>query len=463
MSRPEMYLYKFSKDNGLPEDIFLGDIFEMNNNICIMGGKEKPFVFNKQELFDYIKSITNNKIFVSSIYANNKLLELDSNVWFTDNFVLPKNTKDISIEISTQNTPLMHYYRYRLLGFNKSWIDAGNRSHIIYNNLKPGKYTLEIKSNLSEMKIIKITIPPMWYQSFIFKVFLVFLIFIIVYVFVKIREQRLEIQNKYLEEKVFERTKQLQLKNNEILDNMRYARRIQRAMMPSDSINTDLIDDYFVFLKPKDIVSGDFFYLKDFGNKLIFAVADCTGHGVSGAFMSILSHTILHQAITRNINAEPSFILDMIRDHIKTVLHQEGGEDDTKDGMDIGLAVFDVETKILTYSGAFISLYIVKDKVLTEIKPDRQPVAYYINEKPFTKHEVKLEKGDILYLSSDGYPDQIGGKKNKRLYSRRFKKILVDISPQKLEKQKLFLNKHLEEWRGDNEQIDDVCVMAIKV
>lgn len=463
IKRPEMYMYKFTKEQGLPEDIFLGDFFNLENNISVLLSKEGPMVFNNEVFFNFIEEATKNDIYVISIKANNKSFKLDSSTWYKSEFKLPERTTDVSIHLTTHKTNLQNFFQYRLIGFNKNWINAGNRNHIIYNSLKPGNYTLEIKSNLSNIKRIKIIIPPAWNQTIWFRGILVVLGIVLVYLFLKFREHRLKLKNKYLEDKIFERTKELQIKNNEIIDNMRYARRIQRAMMPSSNVSTSLVNDYFVFLRPRDIVSGDFFYLKDYGNKLVFSVADCTGHGVSGAFMSILGHTVLHQTLNGNINQEPSTILDKIRQHVKYVLHQEGGDDDTKDGMDIGLGILNTETLELRYSGAFISLYIVKDHHLSEIKPDRQPVGYYINEKKFTTNNIQLNKGDLLYLSSDGYPDQIGGKKDKRLYSRRFKKLLVDISNQDLDKQKKFLDRHLISWMGKNEQVDDICVMGLKV
>ena len=295
---------------------------------------------------------------------------------------------------------------------------------------------------------------------------------------------------------VTEQKEHIEEQKKEITDSITYAKRIQNAVLPdlslsfgnqlsvtgnqcsveesvdnpSTPLNTDyrsLITDYFVLFKPKDIVSGDFYWATRIENMLIFTVADCTGHGVPGAFMSMLGVSFLNEIVRKKEISKAGQVLDYLRNSIVDALKQKGISGEQKDGMDIVFCVLDLKTNLLQFSGANNSLYIIKknsnEAPLIEIKADSQPVAIHVNMAKFTTHEIQLEKGDCLYLTTDGFPDQFGGPKNKKFMIKRLKEVFVTISENPMKEQCEVLNSAFEEWRGNYEQIDDVTIMGIKI
>jgi len=269
---------------------------------------------------------------------------------------------------------------------------------------------------------------------------------------------------------VTEQKEHIEEQKKEITDSITYARRIQTAVLPDLSLlfsNNDLVSDYFILYKPKDIVSGDFYWATRIENMLIFTVADCTGHGVPGAFMSMLGVSFLNEIVRKKEISKAGQVLDYLRNSIVDALKQKGISGEQKDGMDIVFCVLDLKTNRLQFSGANNSLYIIKknsnEAPLIEIKADSQPVAIHVNMAKFTTHEIQLEKGDCLYLTTDGFPDQFGGPKNKKFMIKRLKEVFVTISENPMKEQCEVLNSAFEEWRGNYEQIDDVTIMGIKI
>lgn len=274
---------------------------------------------------------------------------------------------------------------------------------------------------------------------------------------------------------------ELTQKNRDITDSINYAKRIQQAILPDEKFIAEVLPDSFVINKPKDIVSGDFFFIEPIrtndGVKLTgFAVADSTGHGVPGALISILGTSFLKQSLTEKTVNSPAEALDFISNKITMSLRQkENGE--IKDGMDMAFCVINYTTLELYYSGAYNPLWIVRkgetleqdppasapNFILTEIKADKQPIGYFETAKPFTNHKIKLAKGDTMYIFSDGYADQFGGPQGKKFKSSRFKELLVSIQDQSMEKQKEILLDTLHQWQGDLEQVDDICIIGVRV
>jgi serine phosphatase RsbU (regulator of sigma subunit) len=269
---------------------------------------------------------------------------------------------------------------------------------------------------------------------------------------------------------------------NEITDSINYAQRIQSAVLPHPSYMDKVMPEYFVLYKPRDIVSGDFYWIKEVKNYLIVVAADCTGHGVPGAFMSMLGITLLNEQVGKSRFDKPGEILNRLRKKVKETLAQEGKMEEQKDGMDMALAIINKENLELQYAGAFNPLYLVRNKQnlkegeyeekptlesegfkLIEFKGDRQPISVHFEEKDFTTHEVQLKTGDTIYLFSDGYVDQVGGPKRKKYLSKRFKLSLLNIQSNSMKEQHKFLDKTLEEWSKGYDQIDDILVMGIRV
>jgi tetratricopeptide (TPR) repeat protein len=264
--------------------------------------------------------------------------------------------------------------------------------------------------------------------------------------------------------------------HEELTASIRYAERIQKALLPTEenirSIITDsknAIAEYFILYKPRQIVSGDFYFFERKQETIFIAAADCTGHGVPGAFMSMLGITYLNEIVTHTETEKPSEILNLLRENIIHSLQQKGIEGEQKDGMDISLISLNLLNGTLQFAGANNSLLIIPNgcKELVEIKADPMPAAIYDNMKPFTNHEIRVSKGDKVYLASDGYGDQFGGPNGKKFLSKKFKQLLVEISEMTMSQQKVKLNQIIEDWRNNYaekfDQIDDITVIGVKM
>jgi len=251
---------------------------------------------------------------------------------------------------------------------------------------------------------------------------------------------------------------------DQILDSIRYAERIQSAILPPVSHLSDQLSDHFILFKPRDIVSGDFYWTARKDHKILIAVADCTGHGVPGAFLSVLGISSMNEIINRNGGLRAHEILDRLRGFIVKSLHQTGSKGETQDGIEIALCIIDLKKLTMEFAGANRPAYIISGSSIQHLKPDRMPIGIYDYEgRPFTRHEVKLKKNDSIYLFSDGYVDQLGGPLRKTFRVRKFRKLLLDIREKSMEDQKTILTDTLEDWQGDVEQIDDILVIGVRI
>jgi len=264
--------------------------------------------------------------------------------------------------------------------------------------------------------------------------------------------------------------KKLEVAFREITDSITYASRIQQAMLPSQTILAQNVSEHFVLWKPRDIVSGDFYFCTQLDGNLIVAVADCTGHGVPGAFMSMLGIAFLNEIITHRGISQPNLILNTLRKEIKQALGQTGKIYGNKEGMDIALFSLDLRSYQLQYAGAYQPLWILRrDHVENELKwienkADRMPIGVHPrDDQSFTNHDLQLQNDDTVYIFSDGYSSQFGGEKDQKLKSSRFKELLKKHSGLPLKKQKLELDNELIRWRGKHKQVDDVLVLGLKI
>ena len=272
----------------------------------------------------------------------------------------------------------------------------------------------------------------------------------------------------------------LQQKHEEIQSSINYAKRIQTALLTTDEYWNAISPEYFVYLKPKDIVSGDFFWAYNSDDDIaVWVAADCTGHGVPGAFMSMLGIGFLSEIIVEGKERDPGKILNFLRERIIRALEQKSESLKIGDGMDIALCVWDKKTNILKYSGAYNSLYIInadrksypenalffgENNEGFEIKADKQPIGkFIISDVDFTTKTIQLEKGDIIYTFSDGIMDQFGGERDRKFMSKGFKNMLVSIHREEMSKQKDMIDTTLSDWLGGKDQNDDMCVVGIKV
>ncbi|MCB0408585.1 MAG: tetratricopeptide repeat protein [Flavobacteriales bacterium] len=254
---------------------------------------------------------------------------------------------------------------------------------------------------------------------------------------------------------------ELEEKNQEILDSINYAKRIQNAILPPQKVVKEFLQESFILYKPKDIVAGDFYWLEHKENKVLFAACDCTGHGVPGAMVSVVCNNGLNRSVREYNLTDPGKILDKTREIV--IQEFEKSEEEVKDGMDIALCSLQGNT--LHYAGANNPLWIIRKgaEEIEEIKADKQPIGKYAEPTPYTTHKIELQKGDTIYIFSDGYADQFGGEKGKKFKAANFKKLLLSIQNETIEQQRELINQAFEEWKGDLEQLDDVCVIGVKI
>lgn len=294
----------------------------------------------------------------------------------------------------------------------------------------------------------------------------------------KMREDLRE-NERVLEAKVIERTEQVVRQKEEIeaqnqelevlykhvTDSIKYAKRIQEAILPPDSLVKRVLPNSFVLYKPKDIVSGDFYWVDEKNGKTLFAAVDCTGHGVPGAFMSIVGYNILKHVVNNNKFNTPALILDGLNEGVSETLHHGHEASQAKDGMDISLCSVDFKTLELQYAGAYNPLYLIRDRKLSQTKADKFPIGLFLGteKKKFTNHTLQLQKGDCVYIFSDGYADQFGGPNGKKFMANHLRNLLLEIHQHPIDKQKEILNKTIEEWRGPLDQVDDILVIGLKI
>lgn len=253
-------------------------------------------------------------------------------------------------------------------------------------------------------------------------------------------------------------------KNKDITASINYASRIQKALLPDPGDIRGLTRRSFILYLPKDIVSGDFYWFSKIKGNLIIAAGDCTGHGVPGALMSMLGISFLEEIVNKRGVTSTGKILSELRMEIKRALHHKTSGNETKDGMDLSLCIFDFRNNKIQYSGAFNSMYLVRDKILTEYRADRMPIGYHdYSGVEFTQNEIKSERDDMIFLFSDGFADQFGGPFNKKYKYSAFKELLARYSDLPPGKQKLKLEDEFLKWKGSNPQIDDVLIIGIKI
>lgn len=374
-------------------------------------------------------------------------------------------------------------FKTKLEGYETDWKISREESQV-FSNLPPGQYSFNLIAcnawGVCSSKPISITIlitPPFWKTWWFYLVSFVIIVGAL-FTFIKVRERNLILEKKILEEKVSERTaevveknKELDEKNQDITASIRYAKRIQDAILPPAEFIKKHLPNSFVLFKPKDIVSGDFYWMEvvpdkhGAGNTVLFAAVDCTGHGVPGAFMSIVGHNLLDRIISEQQLTQPATVLDELNKSLSETLRQTDLEDNTvKDGMDITLCAFNQSKGMLRFAGAYNPLWLIRNNELTEIKGNKFPIG---NTKAgeiqnFTGHEIPLQSGDTVYIFSDGYCDQFGGPAGKKFKASSLKQLLLANQHLNMQQQGQLLLEAIENWRGTHEQVDDILVIGMR-
>jgi ligand-binding sensor domain-containing protein/serine phosphatase RsbU (regulator of sigma subunit) len=364
-------------------------------------------------------------------------------------------------------------YRVKLDGADLDWLPVTDQTRAIYSALTPGKYTFNViacnsqgvwnKDPVSFHFIIK---PP-FYQTWLFIILVTVTIAVLIVMYIKIRERNLVKEKLILEKRVSERTAEvvqksmeIEEKNRDITASIRYAERIQRAMLPKE----DTFDETFVLFMPKDIVSGDFYWMYDNGDWQFIAAVDCTGHGVPGAFMSIIGHNSLNKIVREYGLTRPSAIVDQLNIEVMKALMQRH-EKAITDGMDLALIAFNKRNFTLEFSGAFNPLYVVRKGEVFLYRGDRCQIGMTSvdEKKSFTNQSVDIQPGDMLYMCSDGYADQFGSSDVKKYKSANVKKLLSEIWNLPMNDQRERLKKEILDWKGDLEQVDDILFIGTKI
>ena len=487
---------------------------------------------NEEPLFEgvFVKKENNSDTLTNIISLKNQTDEIVPTLNYSQNelkfvFFSPYYNKEDKILFS-----------YTLEGNDDEWTKWSKENFAIKNNLQEGDYIFKVKSKnlygeISDVAEFKFTILPPWYRTvWMYIIYTIFGIAAIVFI-VYLNSRRLIKEKIRLEQIVKERTAEVVAQkteieaqrdeivaqrdlvmeqkehieeiHEEITDSIHYAKRIQRAILPDEEHVNAAVPEHFILFKPKDIVSGDYYWAsvlksenkvnKDLIGKLVITAADCTGHGVPGAFMSMLGVSFLNEIVNEKGVDRPDLILNMMRENVIASLQQKGAEGEQKDGMDMSLCVIDIEQMKLQFAGANNPVYIIRNKELPEIilnnkdaetkdiesdkyyfkevKSDKMPIAIYVLMDDFRLNEIDLLPGDTIYMFSDGYADQFGGKKGKKFKYKPFKELLLSIQDLPMNEQKQILDQRIEEWKNTvnektgqvAEQIDDIVVIGIKI
>ena len=366
--------------------------------------------------------------------------------------------------------PGKNKYSYKLEGVDDDWSPPSTQHYASYTELSGGDYVLRVRganndgtwNNEGVTLYIRIN-PPFWKTKWFYGLCIVLIIGGF-WGFLKYRTSSIKRENKILEEKVEERTQELAQKNKDITSSIQYAKRIQLAILPPLEQVFKYFPESFILYKPKDIVSGDFYWFGVKDGKKIIAAVDCTGHGVPGAFMSMIGHNLLNQIISENGITDPDEILNALHRGVQAALKQGTNVVDTSDGMDVAICCIDNDNSQLHYAGAYRPLFIVNGAKFDKIEADKNPIggSQLDADRKFTAHTVKINKGDTFYMASDGYADQFGGEKGKKFMVKRFNELLLAMQAQSMDEQCKTLDETFENWRGNYQQIDDILIIGLK-
>jgi serine phosphatase RsbU (regulator of sigma subunit) len=395
--------------------------------------------------------------------------------------VLPYSLNSVTFEFAAQmyENESQKQYSYYLEGFDKEWSMWKIETKAVYTNLPEGDYRFRVKSvniygNESTEAVYEFTILPPWSRTMWAYAGYLILFIAFVYGAVNLSTRRLQaiIRERTQEivhqkEEIEKQKEVVEEKQKEIIDSINYAKRIQSAILAREEDIKQIYPDSFLLYKPKDIVAGDFYFFETTPTHVFYAAADCTGHGVPGALVSVVCSNALNRCVKEFGLTDPGQILDKTRELVVETFKKSGQE--VKDGMDISLLVKELEKNIYSWAGANNPLWLIQtnpennEVELLEIKANKQPIGLSEKPAPFTSHNLLLRKGDAVCLFTDGYADQFGGPEGKKFKYKPFKELLKNVYKISSSEQKVVLDTTIEEWKKGFEQIDDICVIGIRV
>jgi len=448
-----------------------GAAYFSNDGYMCFGGTNGINVFRPS-------TIKNNNNLPSSYLVNFKRsgneVMLDTNIVYKKYLKLNWRENYFQLEaVALDYTdPSKNKFKYKLENYDKDWSTASNIRYISYSELPGGDYILKLKAcnndgiwNETPYELYITVVPPFWKTMWFYILVGVFGTAGVI-AFIQFRTRAIKKENKLLESKVAERTKELAEKNHDIMSSIQYAKRIQEAILPSRDHIYARLNKSFILYKPKDIVSGDFYWFAEKNNVKIFACVDCTGHGVPGAFMSMIGHNLLHQIVSEKGITEPGEILNALHHGVQSALRQGSNEVNTNDGMDVSLISIHSITGKVNWAGANRPLIVIDSTgTLTKHEGDKYPIggAQLDGNRKFTTKSINYQPNSMAYMFSDGYADQFGGEKGKKFMVKRFYDLLMDIHAKDIMDQKYLLLENLEKWKGNHEQVDDVLVIGIGI
>ena len=459
--------------------------YEFNHYAACRNQKGELFFGGVAGINSFFPDSLNKNIYIPPVVVTSVQLIMDDGKIqqvnpFANKIVIPRQTRSFNINFAALDytVPEKNNFAYKFYTDNEGpWIDIGNKHWLTFSNLKAGEYSFKVKGSNSDLNWNEVGVTvvirvdsPFWLKTEAYP-FYIALFFISLFLVYRYRTYHLRKSNKELKERenvtvqIELQKEQLALKNKNITDSINYAKRIQEALMPSEKSFKKILPESFVYHQPKDIVSGDFFWVSERGNKIYVAAVDCTGHGVPGAFMSIIGFELFRNITHSRGVDDPSQILNILNREFESVF-KDVESFNFKHGMDIAFCVIDKETRILEFSGAVNPIYLIRDNKITEIRGSRFSVGlddnYEDDAQTFENKQIILQEDDMIYLFSDGYADQFGGEDGKKFKYRRFRHLLLTIYQYTMGEQRRSLEERINQWKGNLEQVDDILVIGFR-
>jgi len=464
--------FNYHEHDGIMGNTFSLAATKLSDGRLAFGGPKGLMVFNPK---DFSGSDFQPPIVLTSFMLNGK--EPLHGLRSGDVLELSFGNRNIGFEFAAldYNNPERIGYRYILEGQSEDWTDADHdRRYATYTNLAPGDYAVRIQATNSdgiwnkEEFTLHITILPPWWMTWWAYLSYVLMAILAVFGIVRWNTRRLRQRAEELQEEVNIATveirnqkEKVEKQNEAIIASIEYARKLQEAVLPPPKVVKEFFHDSFLLYLPRDIVSGDFYWMESKGDMSYFAVADSTGHGVPGAMLSVIGLNGLNRALNEKNLTQPKDILTSLSETVNRQFEKSDAM--VRDGMDICLCSLNTKTNKLTFAGANNPVWIARNGEMIILKGDRRAIGHDDLEREFTQQEIQLEKGDVIYLASDGYQDQLGGENYTKFMTATFRNKLLEISSKPLDEQRLTLISELDAWKGKTPQTDDICVMGIRV
>lgn len=456
-------------------------IYQEPGGVVWLGGSQGLFRFQmdisrnyQQDFNSFIRGVElsdGRSVFEGTFMNDLNIPTLQQPEWLK--ITLPYRNNSLVFNYSSQSGDDESFkrYSYFLDGNDFAWSEWTTETYRTYTNLREGPYTFRVKArnsygHISREASYEFTILAPWYRKWWAYTLYILLAAVVVYTIVKVYTRQLREIIRERTAEVVSQKEVIEEKNKDIMDSIQYAEKIQRAMLPPEDDLARLGVDGFILFQPRDVVSGDFYWLAKRDGKIITVAADSTGHGVPGAFMSMLGVAFLNNIVGARGIIKASEILNALRAEVIAALKQKGYAGEQKDGMDLALHIIDYDKMSIEFSGANNPLILIRDNELIQVKGDRMPIGIHeLADQSFENHEMEAIKGDVLYIFSDGYQDQFGGPKNKKFMIKKMKELLLEIHQKPMEEQKEILEKAFHDWTVpyNEEQIDDIIIIGVRI